>query len=321
MVSTNGSVGSPTSSSKRPKLVEESLRERTPIYYFGLGSNMSRSKLESRSFDGSKIHVMSMEPAVVHNYRLAFNLPGFLPLEPAMGGLERVEGCSDEHDEAENDRGGTPSRPLYPYEKPECHGALILLSADDYEKMMHTEGVSGDRHEDNRGYEEVIVTAVPYDKSKAPVRAVALRPYPLSRLPYDAAPSPRYMKILRDGAAELGLAPCYQEFLAKHPVHTTPIWVQMIAFPNLVTTMTLTFSRSRWMSRVTRLQYKLMYWVYACPTSAYPLRLLSNVAHAVLMVPGSVVGVGMLAYRTLTGRRLSPSVERFLFQVQPAKKA
>lgn len=313
----NGSVSSSTSG-KRPKLVEESLRTRTPIYYFGLGSNMSRSKLESRSFDGSKIHVISMEPAVVHNYRLAFNFPGFLPLEPSMGGLERVPGCSDENDAAEKDR-GKPSRPLYPYEKPECHGALILLSADDYEKMMHTEGVSGDRHEDNRGYEEFVVTAVPYDKSKSPVQAVALRPYPLSRLPHDAAPSPRYMKILRDGAAELGLSPCYQEFLAKHPVHTTPIWVQMIAFPNLVATMTLTFSRSRWKSRITRLQYKLMYLVYACPTSAYPLRLLSNVAHAILMVPGCVVGMGMLGYRRVTGRRLSPSVERFLFP--PVKKA
>jgi hypothetical protein len=316
MVDPTGRPGTGAAGSgERPALVMECLRERKPIYYFGLGSNMSRSKLENRSFDGAKIHVLTMEPATVKNYRLAFNFRGFLPLEPAMGALEHIVGCHDEG-WAAADR-GAPSRPLYPYEKPECHGALIQLSADDYEKLMRTEGVSGDRHQDMRGYEEFVVTAVPYDPSKPPVQAIALRTFPLSRLPRDAAPSARYMKILREGAAELGLAKCYQEFLADHPVQITPAWVQVIAFPHLVFTMTVVFSKSPWSNWIARFQYQLMYLVYACPTSAPPIRLLSNISHSVLMLPGCFIGMCMLFYRRVTGRRLALSVERFLL---PLKK-
>jgi hypothetical protein len=271
---------------------------------------MSRSKLENRSFDGAKIHILSMEPAIVKSYRLAFNFRGFLPMEPAMGSLERIVGFQDEEMAAANR--GPPSRPLHQYEKPECHGGLIELSADDYERLMRTEGVSGDRHLEIRGYEEVVVTAVPYDASKPPVQAVALRTFPLSRLAHDAAPSARYMKILRQGAAELGLAKSYQEFLADHPVQKTPSWVRMIAFPNLVFTMTFAFSKLSWANGVARLQYQLMYLVYACPTSTLPIRLLSNILHSILMLPGFFIGASMLCYRQLTGRRLALSVERFL---------
>jgi len=63
-----------------------------PLYYFGVGSNMLRSKVESRGLNGSKIEVISMQPAVVCNHRLAFNMRAFPPLEPAMGGIEPSEG-------------------------------------------------------------------------------------------------------------------------------------------------------------------------------------------------------------------------------------
>jgi hypothetical protein len=290
---------------KRPALVEEALKANQPLYYFGLGSNMSRRNLENRIFHGEKIHVLSMEPAVVHNYRLAFNFRAFLPSEPVMGSLEHVG-----VDENALER-GNPSIPLYPYEKAECHGALILLSADDYEKIMHSEGVSGDHHP-VRSYEEVVVRAVPYDSTKSPVQAVALRAYPHARLSRDAAPSARYMKILRDGAAELGLSKCYQVFLAAHPVQVTPVWLQLVALPNLVLTMSLMFSESRWPTQVIRFQYTLLYLVYVYPTSPAPLRMLSYVAQAILLIPGSMAGLGLLAYRKLTNTRHPPAVERFL---------
>jgi hypothetical protein len=55
------------------------------LYYFGIGSNMLRSKIENRGFNGTPIEIMEMEPAVVKGHRLAFNMRGFPPLEPAMG--------------------------------------------------------------------------------------------------------------------------------------------------------------------------------------------------------------------------------------------
>jgi hypothetical protein len=55
------------------------------IYYFGIGSNMLRSKVESRGVNGTKIELLDMEPAYDKNYRLAFNMKGFPPLELGMG--------------------------------------------------------------------------------------------------------------------------------------------------------------------------------------------------------------------------------------------
>jgi hypothetical protein len=66
------------------------------IYYFGIGSNMLRSKLENRGINGTTIELMEMEPAYVPNYRLAFNMKGFPPLEPGMG--VRRQRISHQHD-------------------------------------------------------------------------------------------------------------------------------------------------------------------------------------------------------------------------------
>lgn len=228
-----------------------------------------------------------------------------------MGSLENIA-----LDENEPER-GTPTLPLYPYEKPECHGALIQLSADDYEKVMQSEGVSGN-HFPVRNYEETVVTAVPYDKSKSPVQAVVLRVYPHVRLPRDVAPSARYMTILRDGAAELGLAPCYQAFLQTHPVQMTPLWLQIVALPNLLLTMSfyLAGSSSPWSKHLTRFQYNLMYQVYACPTSSAPRRWLSYILQGLFLLPGSVLGLGLLGYRVVTNTRHPVPVEMFLAKMK-----
>jgi hypothetical protein len=146
---------------ERPALVQEALNknkhdETVVLYYFGLGSNMLRSKLENRGVNGSKIEILSMEPALVPNHRLSFNLRGFLPLEPGMGSLERVVDSSS-------------SQPLHAYAQPECHGALIALTVENYEKVMRSEGVGHANATNNPGYEEVVVTAIPYDRRKKPV--------------------------------------------------------------------------------------------------------------------------------------------------------
>eukprot|EP00549_Striatella_unipunctata_P009026 CAMPEP_0118710510 /NCGR_PEP_ID=MMETSP0800-20121206/23430_1 /TAXON_ID=210618 ORGANISM="Striatella unipunctata, Strain CCMP2910" /NCGR_SAMPLE_ID=MMETSP0800 /ASSEMBLY_ACC=CAM_ASM_000638 /LENGTH=237 /DNA_ID=CAMNT_0006614717 /DNA_START=56 /DNA_END=766 /DNA_ORIENTATION=- len=209
----------PSQEDPRPTMVLEALARNESLYYFGLGSNMLRSKVEGRAVgNDSKIEILDMQPAIVHGHRLAFNLRGFPPLEPSMGSLEPVLGdssgsCGDKNNGA-----------LYPYHKQECHGALICLTAENYIKVMKSEGVGNPNMKTPPSYEEVVVTAVPYDQKKRPVQAVALRARPHARLAQDPAPSLRYMNLLREGAAELGLRPCYQEYLANHPVQIVPKW-------------------------------------------------------------------------------------------------
>jgi hypothetical protein len=245
---------------------------------------------------------MSMEPAYVRGYRLAFNLPAYLPLEPAMASLEACQ-------PAESDP--NPSRPLYPYGKPECHGALIRLSAEDYERVMVTESVSG-TDVNVRRYREDVVTAIPYDASHPPVEAVVLRVYPHVRLRQDVAPSDRYMQILRAGARDLQLEPSYQDFLDRHPVQTVPGWLQTICFPNFVLILQLHAAKTQLSRKLMMLQFMLMYSVYACPTSP-PLKLLvSQVLQAFLLLPGSLVGLGIIAGRHLTGTKHPPAAQVFL---------
>jgi hypothetical protein len=48
---------------------------------------MLRSKVINRGINGTIINIRSMVPAKVSNYRLAFNMRGFPPIEPAMSGI------------------------------------------------------------------------------------------------------------------------------------------------------------------------------------------------------------------------------------------
>uniref|UniRef100_A0A6U3TKC6 gamma-glutamylcyclotransferase n=1 Tax=Ditylum brightwellii TaxID=49249 RepID=A0A6U3TKC6_9STRA len=271
----------------RPQLVKDALETNSPIYYFGIGSNMSRSKLENRSVCGSQIHIQQMEAATVPGYRLAFNLRGFPPLEPGMGSLEpRV---------ADGDDGSALS-----YDANECHGALIKLSADDYEKVMRSEGVAATDGNPNQTYDEIVVTAIPYNKNHPPVQAVALRARSHARLKKDPCPSPRYMNILREGARELGLKPCYQEFLNKHPVQTNSPLLRKIAIANLVLTVTLSYRFK--IRQISKLQSWLLFKVYAPTTASKAMKILSEIASVMILLPGSIIGFFLLKMLLSTGK-------------------
>ena len=82
-----------------------------------------------------------------------------------------------------------------------CHGALIKLNANEYEKIWLSEG-------GGNGYEEVVVDAIPYN-SLIPVKAVALKVKDNFKLPNDINPSRRYLDILIQGAEELKLNQSY----------------------------------------------------------------------------------------------------------------
>jgi hypothetical protein len=247
------------------------------LYYFGLGSNMLRSKVESRSAAGP-IEILSMEPAVVKNHRLAFNMRGFPPLEPGMGSLEASRDGS-----------------LHSYHSHECHGALIQVTPQMYERIMASEGINSSNTKTasssgaGAGYEEVVVEAFPYDSSKPPVQAIALMARPSVRLRYDPSPSERYMNILRQGAMELGLKECYQEYLAKHPVQKVSAITRSLAVNNLVTTFALSQLLGGWRG-ISRLQSHLLFLVYAPGNASQLRRFMSETLSAIVLLPGAVIG-------------------------------
>ena len=294
------------------------------IYYFGLGSNMLRSKLENRGngFGGSnmttatnatttentnsstttnnnKIDIISMEPAYIRNYRLSFNLRGFCPLEPGMGSLEPI----DDED--------SRSKPLHSYEEPECHGALIALTLDNYERVMRTEGVGP--NVTHPSYEEIVITAIPYNTSRIPVTAIALRARSHVRLRQDPSPSQRYMDILRQGAAELQLRENYQMFLQTHPVQQTPPWLQRMAVYNLICTMTIS-SKTKWRG-LSKLQSFLLYTVYipcGLPQVMQWQRTFSNMCMGSILFPGACIGRILQWYCTTFNKKHSPMMQRFI---------
>jgi hypothetical protein len=61
---------------RRPELVTQASRTGESLYYFGVGSNMLRSKLVNRGLNGSTIDIEDFQPAVVRGHRLAFNMRG-----------------------------------------------------------------------------------------------------------------------------------------------------------------------------------------------------------------------------------------------------
>ena len=62
------------------------------VRYFAFGSNLAKSKMGSRGKNSSALAYERRWPAVAHNQRLAFNMRGFPPLEPAMAGIEPSPG-------------------------------------------------------------------------------------------------------------------------------------------------------------------------------------------------------------------------------------
>ena len=302
---TTSTQSAATKACPRPALVTEALEKGQDLYYFGLGSNMLRSKIENRAVCGSKIHIKSMQPALVKNYRLAFNMRGFPPLEPGMGSLEPT-GDGNMEDAA---------TPLHPYKAPECHGALVKLSADDYVKVMRSEGVPSD----NQGYEEVVVDAIPYEsdssnkrirgspKQQQPVKAIALRARTHVRLPMDPAPSQRYMKILTEGAKELGLAPCYQDFLQQHPVADPWPLTRKIAVFNLIFTSKVAFQYK--IRIISKLQSWFLWKVYVPPNNhSKILKAFHELAMMLILLPGAIPGCLLFWYMRLRNN-MSPMMK------------
>lgn len=279
---------------ERPKLVTDALENGRPIYYFGLGSNMSRKKIENRGINGTKIEIKTMEAAFVPNYRLAFNLRGFPPIEPGMGSLEPVN---------------SGAKALLTYEPGECHGALIQLTPENYEKVMRSEGVGNGQGD--QGYEEIVVDAYPYEHSQSPVKAVALRAREHVRLTFDPCPSPRYMSILREGAEELGLKQCYQEFLKHHPVETLARWQRKQAIFNIFFMFSMS-SLLKWRG-LNQLQSRILFFFYTSDSSRKVRKTLSVAMTTLILLPGSLMGLALYQVLELLGK--TPNSAKRMFEL------
>ena len=159
------------------------------VYNFAFGSNLSPEKRSSRGVNGTGIVSRATIPAVVKGFRLAFNLPMFPPIEPGMAALARARDC----------------------ERDSCHGFLLELTNEEYQKMWASEGGNAAKPP----YEETVVEAVTYEGRM--IRAIAFTAANHTCADYELPPSTRYKDIVLKGARESGLDGSWVAHLEKIP--------------------------------------------------------------------------------------------------------
>ncbi|KAG2386795.1 hypothetical protein C9374_001830 [Naegleria lovaniensis] len=192
----------PTSPSELSSFPSEGEGTRQPsqqvVWYFAYGANMSSKVLIGRR----KVKPMESYPCHVEGYDLVFNMKGLPYFEPAFASIEKRQGWR-------------------------MHGVVHKITRAQMDHIRRTEGGNG--HDmDDFGYREIIVQATIYqpwfeyqDSNTVTshgnptmyfqtVKAIALQGPPDIN---DANPSARYLKILRDGAKEYGVAKEWQDHL------------------------------------------------------------------------------------------------------------
>jgi hypothetical protein len=276
-----------TAGYERPVLITDALSSNKVIHYFAVGSNLLKAKLTNRGLNGTKINIQKFEPGYVNNYRVAFNVPGFAPIEPAMAGIE-------------------------PCEHSECHGALVTISANEYQKLWLSEG--GGRK--LPGYQEIIVHVHPYPHRNhsngsniRTIPAISLRAADHIRLKRDRDPSSRYMSIIKKGAEELGLISSYQDMLGNTPVAKPSKILQWMSRQHLYTTSYL--FKFTWCGlgvgmSIQRCISRLCLLLYASSSRAWYIRFLSELAMAVVLVPGCLFGYISNTLLTAIGKPYTP---------------
>jgi hypothetical protein len=179
-----------------PDVVRPSITKRDKVFHVAYGSNMSTSKLLSRTPNGCKpIIPLSASPCTVLGFSLRYRLGAFPPSEPCMA-----------------DAAAEPGKTL--------HGVLYEFSREVYDTLCISE------HAATRSpsYVEVVVDAYPYPVSiggdssttpPPPVQATILViARPVQEVPSSVSahvrPSIRYLNLIRNGAREAGLDDDYQ---------------------------------------------------------------------------------------------------------------
>lgn len=146
------------------------------VRYFAYGANLAASVREGRR----GLSPLSSEPGFVRGERLAFNVPGMGPAEPAFASIQK----SDQPDE-------------------ECHGGCFELTVADWLKVCATEGVPF-------AYRVRSVNVNLYNGQTVPAFTLDG-----NGLPFQMPPSARYLALIREGARELQLSRAWQDKLAE----------------------------------------------------------------------------------------------------------
>lgn len=196
------------------------------VLYLGYGSNLA-----AETFLGKRgIKPLSQVNIVAPSIALTFDLPGIPYREPCFANsrYRTSDGDDKEH-------------PRPPYHKNAWKkglvGVVYEVTKEDYAHIIATEGGGA-------GYHDVVVDcwtldddpniAVPFQPDGKPFRAHTLyahREQSLRPNPDYAQPSPRYLKLITDGAREHGLPLEYRHFLSNiRSYHTTTTAQQLGAF-------------------------------------------------------------------------------------------
>lgn len=152
--------------------------------YFGFGSNMNITSLRAKG-----IKPLSSRRAVLHGWRLRFNVQHFFRHEGGVGNIEQTEATDD----------------LVQGVLHECPDEA-LASLDAMEAYGH-------------GYDRITVE-VEAEREGSAERVPAFTYVGMPEFIDDAClPSRRYLNIVIDGARQSGLDSDYVQNLVGHPVH------------------------------------------------------------------------------------------------------
>lgn len=148
------------------------------VRYFAYGSNMN-----PKTFEGVRaMRPLSSVPVVLRGYELAFNVPGLPLVEPSFASVRVAR-------EGANGRFSN-----------ECHGVAHLISLDEWQRLVRSEG----------SYDVVDVDCEAYDGSKVACKTLTHRD--LKNFG-ERAPSKRYANLLREGARHHKLNEAWVEYL------------------------------------------------------------------------------------------------------------
>ncbi|KAK5077461.1 hypothetical protein LTR70_009741 [Exophiala xenobiotica] len=208
------------------QLSELSSHEDETVLYLGYGSNLA-----AETFLGKRgIKPLSQVNIVAPSIALTFDLPGLPYAEPCFANTRYRP---SPHDPPEADRP--------PYHKNAWKkglvGVVYEVTKRDYAHIIATEGGGS-------GYHDVLVECyelnddpdveVPLEPPGTPFRAHTLYAHsaePLRPNPDYAQPSPRYLKLITDGAREHNLPKEYRHFLSNiRTYHTTTTKQQLGGF-------------------------------------------------------------------------------------------
>ncbi|KAL2392406.1 hypothetical protein ABEF95_004557 [Exophiala dermatitidis] len=185
-------------------------KESDTVLYLGYGSNLS-----AETFRGKRnIRPLSQVNVVVPALSLSFDLPGIPYSEPCFANVRYRDVSSVEY--------GDNQFREQDYHKDRWHkglvGVVYEVTKEDFAHIIATEGGGS-------GYQDVLVDC--YALTGGPTEDVPLKPsghsFKAHTLfapsgasrpdPSYAQPSPRYLKLITDGATEHGLPLEYQAFL------------------------------------------------------------------------------------------------------------